>query len=336
MVVTGTLFIQAGALLSFHLEGRALLFTSGTELITERPLSIGNGGEAGHSDPHNREPGPILMCSADLALPSTKSNTNPSAQNQARTLASPSKPKTRISVNRSWALFSFAANRTIELSSGSNPRGEFIKIQEKRREGKRFILLPSGPRNDDVNLFFKALSFFVEKVTNATTSTTSSLRRSTTPFTAPQVSDPPMKLLCDTPSVHPPPIHSQSTAVETETPGLQSQTGEGDLSEENPSLGRVEDRGLDLEASGNNPLNPGFNSNPLKSSGMMIILKRLIFITRQTWASRLSLFRAYSLIQSSTLLCKDQVSPLWPPNSFPPCPIPLLCYSTRDMLLKPP
>ncbi|VFQ98427.1 unnamed protein product [Cuscuta campestris] len=70
-----------------------------------------------------------------------------------------------------------------------------------------------------------------------------------------------MKLLCDTPSVHPPPIHSQSTAVETETPGLQSQTGEGDLSEENPSLGRVEDRGLDLEASGNNPLNPGFNSN---------------------------------------------------------------------------
>ncbi|VFQ90757.1 unnamed protein product, partial [Cuscuta campestris] len=71
----------------------------------------------------------------------------------------------RVSGFRSWALFLFGDNRTIELSAGSNRRGEFIRIQEKRREGKRYILIPSGPKNADVGLFIKALSFFYDKVT---------------------------------------------------------------------------------------------------------------------------------------------------------------------------
>ncbi|RAL39065.1 hypothetical protein DM860_011551 [Cuscuta australis] len=70
----------------------------------------------------------------------------------------------RISVNKAWALFSFGDNRTIELAAGSNRRGEFVKIQEKRKEGNRYILIPSGPKNTDLILFFKAVSSFIDKV----------------------------------------------------------------------------------------------------------------------------------------------------------------------------
>ncbi|RAL53584.1 hypothetical protein DM860_012199 [Cuscuta australis] len=100
----------------------------------------------------------------------------------------------RISINRAWALFSFGDNRTIELAAGSNRRGDFVKIQEKRKEGKRYILIPTGPKNDDLALFFKAVSSFVDKVTKASTSKPLEIAPATTPIAQISVKPPNLPL----------------------------------------------------------------------------------------------------------------------------------------------
>ncbi|VFQ66370.1 unnamed protein product [Cuscuta campestris] len=125
----------------------------------------------------------------------------------------------RISVNRAWALFSFGDNRTIELAAGSNRLGDFVKIQEKRNEGKRYILIPSGPKNADLVLFFKAVSSFIDKVTK--TDTTKPLEIAPATTTIAQTSVQPQNLPTATTAEHLSLIPPQLATLGVETPGLQ-------------------------------------------------------------------------------------------------------------------
>ncbi|VFQ77898.1 unnamed protein product [Cuscuta campestris] len=57
-------------------------------------------------------------------------------------------------------------NRTINLFLGSNKWGYFVKIQEIRREGSTFLIIPFDSTSDGPKLFTKALTIFTKRAFN--------------------------------------------------------------------------------------------------------------------------------------------------------------------------
>ncbi|VFQ80835.1 unnamed protein product [Cuscuta campestris] len=64
------------------------------------------------------------------------------------------------------AVSKFEDNRTLDLSIGSNKWGKFVKIQESRREGSTFLIIPFDSNADGPKLFTKALAIFTKRATN--------------------------------------------------------------------------------------------------------------------------------------------------------------------------
>ncbi|VFQ81462.1 unnamed protein product [Cuscuta campestris] len=68
-----------------------------------------------------------------------------------------------LSKRKWWKTSLTEDNRRIELSLGSNYKGYYIKILERRREGKRFLIIPFDSNKDGPKLFIRALSSFIHR-----------------------------------------------------------------------------------------------------------------------------------------------------------------------------